>query len=210
MTSEERTLTVSDAIDARPLGSYQILTIVLCGTVLVLDGFNAQSIGFLAPPISETLHIPLKAFGPIFGAGLFGLMLLWHRTDRRLGPQRGDCWLDLAFAVFTLMTPHAATFNQLLILRFLTGLGLGGAIPNAIALTVEYSPKRLVSTAVGVLMSGLPLGLVTGGLVASAIMPRWGWQSVLYSGGVLPLVLGVVLILWLPESARFLSVHGGK
>jgi AAHS family 4-hydroxybenzoate transporter-like MFS transporter len=213
VTSEQRTLTVSDAIDARPLGSYQILTTVLCGVVLVLDGFNAQSIGFLAPPISETLHIPLKSFGPIFGAGLFGLML----ASMAIGPI-ADRWgrkgaivgSTLAFAVFTLMTPHAATFNQLLILRFFTGLGLGGAIPNAIALTVEYSPKRLVSTAVGVLMSGLPLGLVTGGLVASAIMPRWGWQSVLYSGGVLPLVLGVVLILWLPESVRFLSVRGGN
>jgi len=213
MVNEASTLTVSDAIDERPLGSYQILTIVLCGMVLVLDGFNAQSIGFLAPSISESLHIPLRSFGPIFGAGLFGLMLssmLIGPVADRWGRKGAIVGSTLAFALFTLMTPRATTFNELLILRFATGLGLGGAIPNAIALTVEYAPKRLTSVVVGFLMSGIPLGLVISGLVASAIMPFWGWESVLYFGGLLPLVLAIVLILWLPESVRFLSVRGGN
>src|ERR1700730_3386171 len=138
MNNEVHALTVSELIDERPLGRFQLSIILLCGLVVVLDGFATQSIGFLAPSMSETLHIPLKSFGPIFGAGLFGLMI----ASMAIGPI-ADRWgrkgaivmSTLTFAIFTFLTPHANTFNQLLILRFLTGLGLGGAIPNAVALT---------------------------------------------------------------------------
>jgi len=212
VNDEPRALRVSEMIDQRPLSRFQISTILLCGLVLVLDGFNSQSIGFLAPSMSETLGIPLKTFGPIFGAALFGLMI-GALGSGPIADRWGRKWVvvlsTLTFAMFTLLTARATSFDQLLIFRFLTGLGLGGAMPNVVALTCEYAPKRLVAVVVGVLMSGMPLGLVVGGLVSSVMIPRWGWRLVFYFGGIMPVIVSLVLIKWLPESVRFLSVRGG-
>jgi AAHS family 4-hydroxybenzoate transporter-like MFS transporter len=90
----------------------------------------------------------------------------------------------------------------------LTGLGLGAAIPNVVAMTTEYAPKRLQQVLVTMLFCSMPLGALLGGLVSSVMLPRWGWQSVFYAGGLLPLVIALVLIKVLPESIRFLSVSG--
>jgi AAHS family 4-hydroxybenzoate transporter-like MFS transporter len=204
-------LTASEIIDQRPLSRYQICTIVLCGVVLVLDGFDAQIIGFLAPSISETLKIPLKAFGPIFAASLFGLMIAAMATGPmadRWGRKWTVVFSTITFAVFALLTSQATSFQQLLVLRFLTGLGLGGALPNVVSLACEYSPKRLQTILVSVLFTGMPLGGVVCGMTSSLLIPTWGWRSVFYLGGFLPLALSLLLIAVLPESVRFLSVRG--
>ena len=205
-----RTLTVSEIIDARPLSRFQISTILLCGLVLLLDGFDTQCIGFLAPSISETLAIPLKNFGPVFSAGLIGLMI----AAMAMGPvadRWGRKWpvvlSALTFAIFALLTARAASLQQLILFRFLTGLGLGGAMPNVVALTSEYSPKRLQAVFVGALFAGMPLGALVGGLASSVMIPLWGWRSVFYLGGILPLAIAIILIKALPESVRFLSAR---
>jgi MFS transporter, AAHS family, 4-hydroxybenzoate transporter len=209
--SGPRSLTINEIIDQRPLSRFQVRTIVLCGVVLVLEGFDAQCIGFLAPPISDTLGVPLRTFGPIFAAGLVGLMV----AAMAIGPiadRWGRKWpvviSTLAFAVFTLLTARVTSFNELLILRFLTGLGLGGAMPNLVALTSEYAPKRLQSDFVAMLFCGIPLGALVAGLASSVMIPAWGWRSVFYLGGGLPLVISLLLIAALPESVRFLTVRG--
>ncbi len=208
-----RVLTINEIIDGRPVSRFQVGTIVLCGVVLVLEGFDAQCIGFLAPPISETLGIPLKTFGPIFAAGLIGLMI----AAMAVGPiadRWGRKWpvvvSTLTFAVFSLLTARVTSFNELLILRFLTGLGLGGAMPNVVALTSEYAPKRLQATLVSMLFCGIPLGALVSGLASSVMIPTWGWRSVFYLGGGLPLAVSVALIVALPESVRFLTVRGAS
>jgi AAHS family 4-hydroxybenzoate transporter-like MFS transporter len=204
-----KALTVGEIIDQRPLSRFQVSTIVLCGLVLVLDGFDAQSLGFLAPSIARTLGVPVRTFGPIFGAALFGLMI----SAMIAGPvadRWGRKWLvvfcTMMFGTFTILTARAVSFDQVLAFRFLTGLGLGGAMPNVVALTSEYAPRRLRSTFVSMLFCGMPLGALLGGLVGSVVLPRWGWQAVLYIGGLLPFALALALIGLLPESVRFLSV----
>jgi AAHS family 4-hydroxybenzoate transporter-like MFS transporter len=213
MVRGERVLTINEIIDGGPVSRFQVGTIVLCGVVLVLEGFDAQCIGFLAPPISETLGIPLKTFGPIFAAGLIGLMI----AAMAIGPiadRWGRKWpvvaSTLTFAVFSLLTARVSSFNELLVLRFLTGLGIGGAMPNVVALTSEYAPKRLQSTLVAMLFCGMPLGALVSGLASSVMIPTWGWRSVFYLGGGLPLAVSVALIVALPESVRFLSVRGAS
>lgn len=206
-----RALTVSEIIDQRPLSRFQISTIVLCGLILLLDGFDTQCIGFLAPSISETLAIPLKSFGPVFSAGLIGLMI----AAMAMGPA-ADRWgrkwpvvlSALTFAIFALLTARAVSLEQLIAFRFLTGLGLGGAMPNVVALTSEYSPKRLQAVFVGILFVGMPLGALVGGLVSSVMIPLWGWRSVFYLGGLLPLAIAIILTKALPESVRFLTASG--
>lgn len=210
MGTTTHALTASEIIDGRPLSRFQIGTIVLCGLVLVLDGFDAQILGFLAAPVSETLKIPLKAFGPILSASLFGLMIA-AMASGPIADRWGRKWTvvlsTITFALFALLTARVTTFNQLLILRFLTGLGLGGALPNVVSLATEYSPRRYQTVFVSVLFAGMPLGGVVGGLTSSALIHTWGWRSVFYIGGVLPLALACLLIAVLPESVRFLSVR---
>src|ERR1019366_1119177 len=211
MATADRAPRVSDIIDQRPLSRYQATTILLCGLVLVLDGFDTQSIGFLAPSMAESLHISIHTFGPVFAAALIGLMIasmIAGPIADRVGRKGPIIFATLTFATFAIATARATTQNELVAFRFLTGLGLGGAIPNAVALTAEYAPKRLQQVLVTVLFCSMPLGALLGGLVSSVMLPRWGWQSVFYAGGMLPLAVALVLIKVLPESIRFLSVSG--
>ena len=177
MGTTTHALTASEIIDGRPLSRFQISTIVLCGLVLVLDGFDAQILGFLAAPVSETLKIPLKAFGPILSASLFGVMIAAMATGP-IADRWGRKWTvvlsTITFALFALLTARVTTFNQLLMLRFLTGLGLGGALPNVVSLATEYSPRRYQTVFVSVLFAGMPLGGVVGGLTSSALIHTWG------------------------------------
>ncbi|MGC1783777.1 MAG: MFS transporter [Acidobacteriaceae bacterium] len=211
MATADRAQTVSEIINQRPLSRFQSITIMLCGLVLVLDGFNTQSIGFLAPSMAESLHLSIHTFGPVFAAALIGLMLssmIAGPLADRVGRKGPIVIATLIFAAFAIATARATTFDELVAFRFLAGLGLGAAIPNVVALTTEYAPKRLQQILVTVLFCGMPFGALLGGLVSSAMLPRWGWRSVFYAGGVLPLAIAFVLIKLLPESIRFLSASG--
>ncbi|MBN1832582.1 MAG: MFS transporter [Deltaproteobacteria bacterium] len=202
---------ISDIIDSRSMSRFQIRTIILGGLVLFFDGFDAQTIGFLATSIAESRGIPVTAFGPIFSASLIGLMIaamLAGPIADHWGRKWPIIFSTLALAVFSFFTAFSTSFNQLLIFRFLTGLGLGGALPNVVALSSEYVPKRIMAVLVAVLFGGLPLGGFVCGILSSALLPVWGWQSVFYIGGILPLLLSFLLILLLPESVRFLYQRG--
>jgi AAHS family 4-hydroxybenzoate transporter-like MFS transporter len=207
----DRAATINEIIDQRPLSSFQITTMVLCGMVIVLDGFDTQSIGFLAPSIAETLRVSVKTFGPVFMAALIGLMIS-SMTAGPIADRWGRKWpiviCTLLFGTFALLTARSTSFNQVVLFRFLTGLGLGGAMSNVVALMSEYAPKRLLAVFVTMLFCGMPAGALLGGLVSSVMLPRWGWQSVFYAGGILPFVLALVLMKALPESVRFLEVSG--
>jgi len=198
---------VNEVIDSQPLSRFQVTTMLLCGCVAVLDGFDTQSIGFLAPAIADSLKFPLHDFAPVFIAGLLGLMC-GAGTLGPLADRFGRRWTvigaTLLFGICSFLTGFVGTFDGLLILRFLTGIGLGGALTNVVALTAEYSPRRLQAIFVSMLFAGMPAGAVVAGLVASRLLPLWGWQSVFLVGGMLPLVMVVILVLWLPESVRFL------
>jgi len=205
-------LTVNDVIDSRPVSGFQATTILLCGLVLLLDGFDTQAMGFLVPPIAEELGIPLSAFGPVLSAGLFGLML-GAMGSGPIADRWGRKWAiivsALVFGSFSLLTPQADTVGALVTLRFLTGLGLGGAMPNVVALASEYAPKRLQPILVTLIFVGMGGGAVLASLVGQALIPIWGWRSVFYVGGVLPIALALLLVKVLPESVRFLTARGG-
>jgi AAHS family 4-hydroxybenzoate transporter-like MFS transporter len=211
MESSSRVLTINDVIDDRPVSRFQLTTIGLCGLVLLLDGFDTQAMGFLVPPIAEELGIPLSAFGPVLSAGLFGLMI-GAMASGPVADRWGRKWAIIVsafvFGAFSLLTPAATSITGLVTLRFLTGLGLGGAMPNVVALASEYAPKRLQPILVTVIFAGMGGGAVLASLVGGALLPIWGWRSVFYVGGVLPIALALVLIRALPESVRFLTTTG--
>ena len=202
---------VTALIDAHRLGALQIRTLILCGLAALLDGLDLQSIGLAAPGIIATLHVPPRSFGLVFSAALLGLMLgafcLGPVADRfgRRGILIGALVL---IGVFTFATAYATSFEMLLALRFLAGIGLGGAMPCFISLGSEYAPSRLRAVLVGLLWAGFPLGGMVGGILGSRLIPAFGWQSLFYVGGVLPLLLAIVLLPALPESIGFLVATG--
>ncbi len=210
MAANANILSVSEVIDRQPMGRFQLQVIVLCCVVAVLDGFDTQCIGFLAPSMAGTLGIPVKAFGPVFAAGLFGYLFAALATGP-VADRWGRKWpivlATLTFAIFAFLTARTTSLHDLLILRFLTGLGLGGAMPNVVALASEYAPRRLLAVVVAWLFCGMPLGALLGSLISTVVIPLWGWQSVFYVGGILPLFLAAALVWSLPESVRFLTVR---
>jgi len=205
------TIDVTDAIEQAPFGRLQILIVALCAWVALLDGFDTQAIAYVAPVIAEQWHIEMAGFGPIFGAGLAGLtvgaFILSPAADR-FGRKKIILLSVLLFGIFALVTAKATSLNELLIYRFLTGLGLGGAMPNIISLTSEYAPARIRAMLIAVMFCGFPLGSVFGGVISAPLISTFGWQSVFVLGAILPLVTLIVLAIWLPESIRYLVARG--
>lgn len=201
----------ASAIDnARP-GAFQVGIAALCALIAGIDGFDTQAIAYVAPSIAEAWHLHKAAFGPIFGAGLLGLTIgafTLSPVADRIGRKAVTLFCCAVFGVFGLLTATATNTEQLLVYRLLTGIGLGGAMPNLIALTNEYAPARLKATLVMTMFCGFPLGSTIGGVISAPLIAHYGWQSVFVLGGVLPLILLPVLYILLPESARFLALRG--
>jgi len=183
---------------------------VLCMAIVFVEGMNAQAAGYIAPAIRQGLRMTPSELGYFFSSGLMGLMFgalliapLADRFGRR--PVLIGC-----VAFFGLMSFGAAASTSILALdlfRFLTGLGIGGGMANAIALTAEYAPAQRRSAMVAVMLIGFITGAIAVGLVAAELVPSWGWQSIFILDGVLPMVLLSVLFYALSESLRFMVVH---
>jgi len=206
-----QTVDVSRVIDEQPLSRFQIKVILLCAAALFMDGFDVTSMGYVAPSLSKLWGLKPGALGPVFGAGLSGLMvgaLIFSPLSDRIGRKAIIAASAALFGAFSLLTPLAETRDQLFWLRFATGLGLGGAMPNAIALTSEYLPKRLRATLTMVMFFGFSLGSGLGGAIAALLIRNYDWKAVFWFGGTAPLVLVPVLLLMLPESIRLLTLRG--
>jgi AAHS family 4-hydroxybenzoate transporter-like MFS transporter len=202
---------VAGFIDAQPVGRFQIRLLLICAAVLFIDGFDTQAIGYVAPEIARDWKLGRGALGPVFSAGLFGLMigaLIFGPIADRMGRKRIIVLSTAAFGLGTLATIFVQDIYWLIAIRFLTGLGLGGAMPNAVALTSEFSPHRRRATMVMAMFCGFSVGAALGGLLAAALIPVFGWRSIFLIGGLAPLLYVPVLIKMLPESIRFLALTG--
>jgi len=202
---------VVDFIDRQPVGGFQIRLLLTCAAVLFLDGFDTQAMGYVAPALAKEWGLSKAALGPVFSAGLFGLMigaLVFGPLADRVGRKTIIILSTLAFGIGALATAAVQDVTTLLAIRFLTGLGLGGAMPNAIAMTSEFNPQRRRATMVMIMFCGFSVGAALGGMLAAGLIPYWGWRSVFIVGGIAPLIMVPVLALKLPESVRFLALHG--
>jgi AAHS family 4-hydroxybenzoate transporter-like MFS transporter len=204
-----QTVDVAQVIDGQKVCALQVRTFVLCLLVLFADGFDVQGITYVAPAISADWGLARGALRNTFSAGLFGVMLgaiLIAPLADRIGRRRILVASCIAFGVFTLLTTLVGSLDVLLPLRFVTGLGLGAAIPNSIALASEYAPKKWRATTVMFVASGISLGAIAAGIAVNRLVTPYGWQVIFLIGGVLPLVFAAVLAGGLPESLRFLAV----
>jgi len=204
-----RAVNVSDIIDTRPVGAFQLRAFLLCALVLFVDGFDVQGITYVVPTITREWGLVRGELWPALTAGLVGVMLgamLLAPLADRVGRRRVIVYSCLAIGALTLLTLAADSLLSLAVLRFLTGLGLGSTLPNALGLASEYAPHKHRALAVMFVGSGLSLGAIAAGIVATQLVEPFGWRALFVAGGVLPLVLAAVLAGWLPESLRFAAL----
>jgi AAHS family 4-hydroxybenzoate transporter-like MFS transporter len=211
MQTPQATVDIPALIDANPLSRFQTSILILIGLTVVLDGFDVQSMGFVAPAIVHAWGLNKAALGPVFGAGLLGMLLgslTLSVVADKVGRRPVLIVATLAFALCMLATSRVTTIAELLSIRFVTGLGLGAIMPNAMALAGEFSPKRNRVTLMMWVSCGFTVGAVLGGLVSAALLPLWGWQSVFVVGGAVPLALAVLMFFCIPESMLFAALRG--
>jgi AAHS family 4-hydroxybenzoate transporter-like MFS transporter len=202
-----KTVDITGLIENRPVGGGQGLLMMMCLLLICFDGFDAQVMGYTAPALVKDLHIGRGILGPVISAGLFGLMLgalILGTLGDRIGRKRIILLSAAILGLFSTLTAFAQTPIQMAVLRFVTGLCLGGAMPAAIALVAEYMPKRLRAMMVTITVSGFAIGPAIGGFLAPSLIAAYGWRGMFIAGGVVPLLLLPVYWVLLPESSRFL------
>ncbi|MGA3948041.1 3-(3-hydroxy-phenyl)propionate transporter MhpT [Ralstonia nicotianae] len=180
-------------------------TLGLCFIVALLEGLDLQSIGVAAPRMAREFGLSVGQMGLAFSAGTFGLLpgaMLGGRLADRIGRKRVLILATALFGVFSIATAQVWDFASLLVIRVATGIGLGGAMPNLIALCAEAVPPRLRNTAVSVMYCGIPFGGAIAAVVGLLSAGDTGWRHIFYVGGFGPLLV-VPLLLTLRESRRF-------
>ncbi|QXH55913.1 MFS transporter [Pseudomonas maumuensis] len=191
------------ALDARPVSPYQWRLLLLLILLLVTDGYDAQVLGYVIPALAQDWGLEKAAFGPVFSANLLGLTvgsLAVTPLADRFGVRRVLLCCVLLYASLTLLMVFASSLDSLMLARFLCGIGMGGAMPSAMALMADYAPPRLRTLMVTLAACGFSLGGAAGGFVAAGFIDHYGWQAVFLAGGVAPLLLFPFLALFLPES----------
>ena len=206
--SEDRNVDVQAFLNQHPFSRYQWLIFALCLSIVLLDGFDTAAIGYIAPSLIKEWGVSKPALAPVLSAALFGL------AAGALGAGRWPtCWAAsvcwwcprLVFAVACLGAAFAGDLSQLTTLRFITGVGLGAAMPNAVTLMSEYCPDKRRAMITNAMFCGFPMGAAFGGFLAAWIIPQWGWRGGAAAGRrIAVLVLVVLLVALLPESVRFM------
>jgi AAHS family 4-hydroxybenzoate transporter-like MFS transporter len=197
-------------IDQRGLSPMQWLLLVLCFFVVAVDGMDVAIMGFLAPSILQEWHASRASFGLVMSAAPIGLVLgalVAGPASDRIGRKTVLTASVFLFGVFTIGTAFTQDLAGMAALRLLTGLGLGAAMPNSTTLLSEYVPQRSRSLLIAVMFTGFNLGSGTVGFIAAWLIPQYGWRSVLLVGGALPLLMVPLLLVLLPESARFMVIR---
>lgn len=204
----QRFETANDLINAAPLSRIQFLVIAMCFAIVAVDGFDTAVIGFIAPKVAEEWQLHPENLAALFGAALFGSILgsaIFGPICDLIGRTRTLIIATLAFGILTVVAGFAQSLTQIVTLRFLAGVGLGGVLPCAIALTSEFVPETRRSALVNAMFCGYTLGAATSGFIAAWLIPTFGWRMVFLAGGCFPIFLCVVAYFVLPESINFLA-----
>jgi len=184
--------------------------IIFCFLVMFYDGYDLNLLGYVGPTLMLHLGIGKPTFGALVSAGLAGFMLgafVLGDLGDRLGRKRMMVAGTTLFGLMTLGCLGANTSTAFMVVRFLAGVGMGGAVPNAIAFNMELAPAGMRATVVGIMFVGFTLGGAAPGWVVAATLHAYGWQGVFLFGAIPPLVIAAAMALILSESAIFSVAH---
>lgn len=204
-----RTINIGEVLENSRIGPLHIRVFALCMISLIMDGFDVQMMGYVGPALIRDWKIAGSQLGPVFAAANFGVLigaLSLSMLADKIGRRPVLVGATLAFSVMTLITAYAQTMEQLLWLRFLGGIPMGCIIPNATALVGEFSPKGRKVTLIMCITVGFTGGAMLAGAVSLWLIPAFGWRSMFFFGGGIPLVIGLLMAWGLPESLQFLAV----
>ncbi len=200
-------------IDEQRIGRRLVLVVLVAALALVGDGYDLAAMGYVAPRLARAWRLAPAAFVPAFSAAIVGMMVggpLLGALGDRFGRKRLIVAGLGGIGLLTLATMAARTTTDLVLLRFATGIGLGGVIPNTCALVAEISPARARGRLLVAVTLGVPVGIALPGLVAATLAVRGGWRTFLLVGGVLPLAAMAACAAALPESLKYLAGRGGR
>src|SRR3984885_378542 len=201
---------VEEALENQPFGALQLRVVLLCSFVQAFDGFDLGTIGMAAPSLIKAWGVAPKDFTIAFVMSSVGI-LVGALASGPLGDRFGRKPLLIISTAFIGLFSVASAFtwsvDSITAMRFLTGIGIGGAMPATVALPADYSPVSRRGTLLMLMFCGNPIGGFLGGQLVAQILPIFGWQSIFLAGGIPPLVLIPILMAFLPESPRFLIAH---
>ena len=203
-----KTVDVGSLLDEGGWGGYQKLLVFATALTIILDGFDNQLFGAAIPALMTEWTLPSSAFAMVLTGGMVGMMLggaVGGFLGDRLGRRVALLGSVITFGVLTILVSFSGSVLTLGVLRFFASLGLGGAMPNAAALSSEYVPRRHRAFAVTLTIVCVPLGGTLAGFLGGEILPRFGWRALFLVGGIVPLVVSAILLKVLPESPRYLA-----
>ena len=200
--------TTEAALENQRLGGLQLRVAALCTLVQICDGYDLNSVAWAAPSLISEWHLPPSAFAIAFLWSSIGIMV-GALSAGPIGDRFGRRPLLLAslaiFGIASLLTAVVGSLSMLSLLRLFTGVGIGGGFSGAAALTGDYAPHRLRATMIMATFTGAPIGGFLGGQIVALLLAQWGWRMIFVLGGIFPLALVPVLVLWLSESPQFLA-----
>ncbi|MBV8912362.1 MAG: MFS transporter [Acetobacteraceae bacterium] len=198
---------IGQLLDFGPWTTMQKLVAFIAALSIVMDGFDGQLIGFAVPVLIKEWGVTRGDFAPALAAGLFGMGIgsaFAGLFADRFGRRWAVVGSVLLFGLATCCIGFSSNLWQIGVLRFIAGLGIGGALPSSTTVTAEFTPARSRTLAITATIVCVPLGGMLAGLFASVVLPNLGWRALFFLGGSLPIVLGLILLFVLPETPRFL------
>ncbi len=204
---------VDELVDGQNIRWFNVNLLIWSFLAMFADGYDIGALSFAQPALERLWHVPREAFGPASSASLFGILLgapLLGFIGDRYGRKIAIIIGSIVYGVTSLAVAGSHNIDQVIAIRFITGIGLGGLMPNTIALNSELAPKQLRATLITLMFVGITFGSGAPGLIAYGLMPRFGWPVLFVIGGLVPLVVGAGLVFALPESVKFLALRGDR
>jgi len=208
--ADEAQVQVSRLIDEGGLSSFQIRLLTWSILLSLIDGYDISAIAFAAPHLVASWGIPRSALGPVLSASNIGVLFgsaMFGWIGDRYGRKPALITANLLFGAFTFAAAYSTDLTQLFWLRLIAGLGIGGVIPNVVAICAESAPRHLRATLPIIAVGCVPLGGAFAGLISAVLVPRYGWQILFEIGGIVPVVIALAAIANLPESIKYMALH---
>lgn len=208
-----REISVTDLIDNSRIGRFQIVTFALCAASLIMDGWDVQAISFVGPEIRPEWQLTGQQFGQILSWTNVGVLIgsiVFTVLADKIGRRPVLITTTVFYSLMTLLAAGADSFEEMRLLRLVGGIGMGSIIPNATALIGELSPSKRRITLIMTITVGFTAGAAVAAVLSAWLIPTFGWRSVLYVGGGIPLLVSILMFFWLPESLEFLILRNKK